>query len=81
MSRRQKQREQIWVVLRDDRDPGECGELEGRVVSTSAFRERADAEAEVERLRAVNEGKGAQYWCVMSRLVVAHGATQDSSSG
>lgn len=62
MSRKHKEREEVYAILRWDGFHGAETALEERITLKEVVRNQALAEAEVARLNALNEGKGVRYW-------------------
>lgn len=68
MSRRHKERDEVYAVLRWDGFHGVDSEPEVLVTVKEIVRSQELAEAEVTRLNALNEGKGVYYWWESTRL-------------
>jgi hypothetical protein len=63
-----KEREEVFAILRWDGFLGSDTAPQGRVTVKEVVRSQALAEAEVVRLNALNEDKGAHYWWQTTRL-------------
>jgi hypothetical protein len=68
MSRRHKEREEVFAVLRWDRFQGSETSPDMLITVKEVVRSQQLAEAEVARLNALNEGKGVLYWWQTTRL-------------
>jgi hypothetical protein len=69
MSRRHKERDEVYAVLRwDGLIHGVDSDPEVLVTVKEIVRSQELAEAEVTRLNALNEGKGVYYWWQSTRL-------------
>jgi hypothetical protein len=62
MSRRHKERDEVYAVLRWDGFQGVDSEPKVLVTVKEIDCSQELAEAEVARLNALNEGKGVHYW-------------------
>ena len=65
MTNRHKERENVWVVVRYDRD---MHDPEHAFTVKEIVRDREIAEAEVDRLNRTNADKDCRYWIAMGRL-------------
>jgi hypothetical protein len=61
-------RSRIFVVLRLDDYPGAQIDKVELVTATKAFEDQGEAEAEADRLNALNGAKGARYFVRLARL-------------
>jgi hypothetical protein len=78
MSRKHKERDEVFAVLRWDGFHGPETEPDTLVTVKEVVRSPELAEAEVARLNALNEGKGVRYWWALTRLFPAgHSAGTD----
>jgi hypothetical protein len=68
MSRRHKEREEVFAVLRWDGFHGSETSPDVLVTVKEVVRSQELAEAEVSRLNSLNEEKGVRYWWQMTRL-------------
>ena len=71
MSQKNKDCDEVYVVLRWDGFHGVSSSPEVIVTVKEIVRNRDLADAEVARLNALNEEKGARYWWTTTRLFPA----------